>query len=386
MADPPDNSVTPIRGLDSSNLTNVAGPFSGLSASSPLLSGLPTSRVGPSLDGSGIPFPAVPVTPMGSIGLSGDSKSSSMTAGSMGITNPASSCGISSIPSAGISSEISAPIRDFAPGLAPKQPSFEVPKFNTAPTHANTESLLLGTAGSSVTSVSSAPPSAAALGDLRITGSALPTASPQLPQVPHSAVSVPQGHVPLIAVGGSQPGLPPLAGASPIPPMVSTTAASMPAVSAPPMTAIRAYQVPHTLTAPAQYGVEPQPVVEAPAATEQLLPEADQRVAPLHHWFYCKTGEPWTPFSRADSTRLEAVFQGEALGDDLAKDDLIPTDGGRYDVDLSSRLRHAVYWTEEPSEVRRCTWFFKDEGSGLFSPYSESLSDRLEVSCCLVVV
>lgn len=58
---------------------------------------------------------------------------------------------------------------------------------------------------------------------------------------------------------------------------------------------------------------------------------------------------------------------------------IIRTDGGRYDVQLYDRMRTAVYWEEEPTEVRRCTWFYKGDTDSRFIPYSEEFSDKLEV-------
>lgn len=58
---------------------------------------------------------------------------------------------------------------------------------------------------------------------------------------------------------------------------------------------------------------------------------------------------------------------------------IIRTDGGRYDVQLYDRLRTAVYWEEEPAEVRRCSWFYKGDSDSQFVPYSEEFSDKLEV-------
>lgn len=58
---------------------------------------------------------------------------------------------------------------------------------------------------------------------------------------------------------------------------------------------------------------------------------------------------------------------------------IVRTDGGRYDVQLYDRLRTAVYWEEEPTEVRRCTWFYKGDTDSRFIPYSEDFSDKLEV-------
>ncbi|NWI64243.1 DDHD2 Phospholipase, partial [Todus mexicanus] len=107
-------------------------------------------------------------------------------------------------------------------------------------------------------------------------------------------------------------------------------------------------------------------------------PEPDGRyeaVAP--HWFYCKVTdgrERWVPFSTQDSERLE-----EAQGSGRDKEDLVvPTSGGRYDVHLQKRQRAAVYWEEEVSEVRRCTWFYKGDKDNKYIPYSETFSEELE--------
>lgn len=58
---------------------------------------------------------------------------------------------------------------------------------------------------------------------------------------------------------------------------------------------------------------------------------------------------------------------------------LIPTDGGRYDVDLHRRQRRAIYWEEPVSDVRRCSWFYKGEGERWYLPYDETQANRLEV-------
>lgn len=58
---------------------------------------------------------------------------------------------------------------------------------------------------------------------------------------------------------------------------------------------------------------------------------------------------------------------------------IVSTDGGRYDVQLYDRTRTAVFWEEEPTEVRRCTWFYKGDTDSRFIPYSEEFSDKLEV-------
>lgn len=55
------------------------------------------------------------------------------------------------------------------------------------------------------------------------------------------------------------------------------------------------------------------------------------------------------------------------------------SDGGRYDIHLYDRMRSAVYWEEETTEVRRCTWFYKGDLDSRFIPYSEDFSEKLEV-------
>ena len=102
-----------------------------------------------------------------------------------------------------------------------------------------------------------------------------------------------------------------------------------------------------------------------------------QAQQPLYHWFYQHKENMWRAFSLADSARLEEAHRSTGSGS--APTGMIPTDGGRYDVDLSSRKRHSVYWDEPLSEVRRSSWFYKGEFSSSFTPYSEEVSARLEV-------
>ncbi|TSK22692.1 SEC23-interacting protein [Bagarius yarrelli] len=102
-----------------------------------------------------------------------------------------------------------------------------------------------------------------------------------------------------------------------------------------------------------------------------------ERVQP--HWFYCKQVESkniWLPFSVLDSMRLEETFNSVQPDPENV---IVSTDGGRYDVQLYDRSRTAVYWEEEPTEVRRCTWFYKGDTDSRFIPYSEEFSEKLEV-------
>ncbi|XP_042657434.1 phospholipase DDHD2 isoform X3 [Tyto alba] len=127
----------------------------------------------------------------------------------------------------------------------------------------------------------------------------------------------------------------------------------------------------------------PQP--PAPPAAEAAGPDPANRYdAVVPHWFYCKVTdgrERWVPFSAQDSERLE-----EAHGSGKDKEDLvIQTSGGRYDVHLKRRQRVAVYWEEEVSEVRRCTWFYKGDKDNKYIPYSETFSEELEEAYMIAV-
>ncbi|KAG7254031.1 hypothetical protein CRUP_016581, partial [Coryphaenoides rupestris] len=96
------------------------------------------------------------------------------------------------------------------------------------------------------------------------------------------------------------------------------------------------------------------------------------------HWFFCKQVESksvWLPFSIIDSIQLEETYNSVQPDPENVT---VRTDGGRYDVQLYDRLRAAVYWEEEETEVRRCTWFYKGDNDSRFVPYSEDFSDKLE--------
>uniref|UniRef100_A0A1A7YL31 SEC23 interacting protein n=1 Tax=Iconisemion striatum TaxID=60296 RepID=A0A1A7YL31_9TELE len=96
------------------------------------------------------------------------------------------------------------------------------------------------------------------------------------------------------------------------------------------------------------------------------------------HWFYCKQVESkniWLPFSIIDSLQLEEVYNSVQPDPENV---IVRTDGGRYDVQLYDRTRTSVYWEEDPTEVRRCSWFYKGDTDSRFVPYSEEFSDKLE--------
>lgn len=61
---------------------------------------------------------------------------------------------------------------------------------------------------------------------------------------------------------------------------------------------------------------------------------------------------------------------------------IVAVDGERYDVHVKERKRYAVYWEQAPTEVRRCTWFYKGDKDMRFMPYPEDFSTSLEVLVC----
>ncbi|CAL7945667.1 unnamed protein product [Xylocopa violacea] len=105
-----------------------------------------------------------------------------------------------------------------------------------------------------------------------------------------------------------------------------------------------------------------------------------------HHWFYRKKVEHkvlWLPFSMQDSLQLEQVHNST----EITPETTVATDGGRYDVDILRRERSPVYWSGEPAEVRRCSWFFKGPTESRYVPYDESTAAKLEEEykqACLV--
>ncbi|XP_076982318.1 SEC23-interacting protein isoform X2 [Tamandua tetradactyla] len=114
--------------------------------------------------------------------------------------------------------------------------------------------------------------------------------------------------------------------------------------------------------------------VQAPAPF--LLQNQYEPIQP--HWFYCKEVEHkqlWMPFSVFDSMNLEEIYNSVQPDPESV---VLGTDGGRYDVYLYDRMRKAVYWKEEPAEVRRCTWFYKGDTDSRFIPYTEEFSEKLE--------
>ncbi|KAM3955149.1 SEC23-interacting protein-like [Aphomia sociella] len=96
-----------------------------------------------------------------------------------------------------------------------------------------------------------------------------------------------------------------------------------------------------------------------------------------HHWFYrvdLDNKSMWRGFSIADSRALEEAFHSANLNENT----VVATDGGRYDVNIVGRLRVAVYWADKPTNVRRCSWFYKGTTDPRYVPYSEAVAEKLE--------
>uniref|UniRef100_A0A8C5HI41 DDHD domain-containing protein n=1 Tax=Gouania willdenowi TaxID=441366 RepID=A0A8C5HI41_GOUWI len=106
-----------------------------------------------------------------------------------------------------------------------------------------------------------------------------------------------------------------------------------------------------------------------------------QEVRP--HWFYCRRADDnmsWLPFSREDSDKLEKACN--TVGDEEM---VVAVEGERFDVNVKERMRYPVYWEQAPTEVRRCTWFYKGDKDTRMMPYSEEFSKSLEDAYMIAV-
>nr|XP_014345834.1 PREDICTED: SEC23-interacting protein [Latimeria chalumnae] len=165
------------------------------------------------------------------------------------------------------------------------------------------------------------------------------------------------------------------------PPQLQQTQAPplQPTSSAPPA---QMYQIPPA-TLPQPPPAQQMPPQPASRPAGPLVPTSSFYTQNLYepvqpHWFYCVQVEckpVWMPFSVFDSVSLEEVFNSVQPDPESV---IVSTDGGRYDVKLYDRLRNSVYWKEESSEVRRCTWFYKGDADSRFIPYTEEFSEKLE--------
>ncbi|XP_060854215.1 phospholipase DDHD2-like isoform X1 [Rhopalosiphum padi] len=94
------------------------------------------------------------------------------------------------------------------------------------------------------------------------------------------------------------------------------------------------------------------------------------------HWFYCKYAvkNKWVPFSQKDSDAIEQAF----ILNDQCNESVIATDGSRFDVYLNQRIRKPVYWSDNATNVRRCSWFLRNSNGSNFIPYDEVTATLLE--------
>ncbi|KAM9392472.1 triacylglycerol hydrolase DDHD2 isoform 2-T2 [Pholidichthys leucotaenia] len=133
------------------------------------------------------------------------------------------------------------------------------------------------------------------------------------------------------------------------------------------------------------------PVVDeaSPSSTSSFeMPDMESVPAPYQevqsHWFFCHRANDntsWLPFSREDSDKLENALNTI----DKEEHVVVAVDGQRYDVHVKERKRYAVYWDQAPTEVRRCTWFYKGDKDTKFMPYSEDFSKTLEDAYMIAV-
>ncbi|XP_008579424.1 PREDICTED: SEC23-interacting protein isoform X2 [Galeopterus variegatus] len=157
---------------------------------------------------------------------------------------------------------------------------------------------------------------------------------------------------------------------------------SPPPPSGPP---VQMYQTPPgslPLIPPSAQSPTQQQVLARPASPSVQVPSPfllQNQYEPVRpHWFYCKEVEYkqlWMPFSMFDSLNLEEIYNSVQPDPESV---VLGTDGRRYDVHLYDRVRKAVYWEEDPAEVRRCTWFYKGDTDSRFIPYTEEFSEKLE--------
>ena len=105
-------------------------------------------------------------------------------------------------------------------------------------------------------------------------------------------------------------------------------------------------------------------------------------------WFFQHASGGWVPFSATDSAALETATASKRTNDDAigatttattttAKTvQVVMTDGGRCDVDLTTRLRTSPYWPGSGSCVRRGTWFVGQDDD--LAPLPENIAAAIE--------
>uniref|UniRef100_A0A673YU36 SEC23 interacting protein n=1 Tax=Salmo trutta TaxID=8032 RepID=A0A673YU36_SALTR len=169
-------------------------------------------------------------------------------------------------------------------------------------------------------------------------------------------------------------------------PLSSRAKPYMPAPEVQSLSSPPVQQNPYTMgsQAPTFQSIQGPPPMTQHSTTAGALVPANQMMqynvyeAVQPHWFFCKQVESksvWLPFSILDSIQLEEIYNSVQPDPENV---IVCTEGGRYDVQLYDRIRTAVFWEEEPTEVRRCTWFYKGDTDSRFIPYSEEFSEKLE--------
>ena len=186
----------------------------------------------------------------------------------------------------------------------------------------------------------------------------LVTNLPQAPLIPSS--SLPQTP-PQPATGWPQTPPQPTGGWPQTPPKTANLSQS----SSPPFVPSTSPQSLSHFSPPQQVQSGMPPSVTPAATVEPVQP----------HWFYRKENSAWMPFSYIDSDCLEQALKTSSASGNR----IVATDGGRYDVNLDKRLRYPLYWEEDVSVVRRCTWYYKGDGQSKLVPYKEDMAARLEV-------
>lgn len=107
----------------------------------------------------------------------------------------------------------------------------------------------------------------------------------------------------------------------------------------------------------------------APRSTSSpALPKNYRAV--YRHWFYQNLY--WHPFAMSDSLALDdAIANGR---------EIVVTDGGRFEVNLTQRRRASIYWTSGTNAIRRCSWFYKNPQGHEHNllPFDEETADFME--------
>ncbi|XP_034397068.1 phospholipase DDHD2 isoform X2 [Cyclopterus lumpus] len=140
---------------------------------------------------------------------------------------------------------------------------------------------------------------------------------------------------------------------------------------------------PEDQVSPAVHGASPSSTSSFEMLGVESVPASYQEVQP--HWFFCRRADDdtsWLPFSREDSDKLENACYPVGDQEDEV---VVAVDGERYDVHVKERKRYAVYWEQGPTEVRRCTWFYKGDKDTRFMPYPEDISKSLEEAYMIAV-